>query len=121
MLLKNLQFRLLAICFVSFLSVSQLMAQFKLSAEYRPRTEFRHGYKTLFTQDDQAAFFTSQRMRLNAAYVFDKLKFGLNIQDIRVWGDVAQQNNTSNQLMLSQGWAEYMVSNAFSVKIGRQE
>lgn len=121
MLLKNLQFRLLAICFVSFLSFSQLMAQFKLSAEYRPRSEFRHGYKTLFTQDDQAAFFTSQRMRLNAAYSFDKLKFGLNIQDIRVWGDIAQQNNTSNQLMLSQGWAEYMVSNAFSVKIGRQE
>lgn len=75
----------------------------------------------MFTEDDKAAFFTSQRMRLNAAYSLDKLKFGLSIQDVRVWGDLAQQSSTSNQLMLYQGWADYMFTKQFSVKMGRQE
>lgn len=97
------------------------MAQFQLSAEYRPRTEYRHGYKAMFTNDDKTAFFTSQRTRLNAAYSLDKLKFGLSIQDVRVWGDVTQQSSTSNQLMLYQGWAEYMFTKQLSMKIGRQE
>ena len=121
MSIKHLQFRGLILCLIGALSVNHSMAQFKLSAEYRPRTEYRHGYKAMFTEDDKAAFFISQRMRLNAFYSLDKLKFGLSIQDVRVWGDVAQQSSTSNQLMLSQGWAEYMFTKQFSMKIGRQE
>jgi hypothetical protein len=121
MSVKKLQFRFLISCLMSVLSVNHLMAQFKLSAEYRPRTEYRHGYKSMFTDDDKAAFFISQRLRLNAGYSIDKLKLGFSVQDIRVWGDVPQQNATSNQLMLFQGWAEYLFTNQFSMKIGRQE
>ena len=121
MAIKNLKFRVLTISFFGILSVSQLKAQFQLSGEFRPRTEYRHGYKSMFTEDDKAAFFTSQRTRINAAYSLDKLKLGLSLQDIRVWGDVPQQNNTSNQVMLSQGWAEYLFTKQFSMKIGRQE
>lgn len=121
MSIKYLRLRFILLCLISLLSFNHLMAQFKLSAEYRPRTEYRHGYKAMFTEDDKASFFISQRMRLNAAYSLDKLKFGLSIQDIRVWGDVAQQSSTSNQLMLYQGWAEYMFSKPLSMKIGRQE
>lgn len=121
MLIRLMQSRLLILCFISVLSFNQLKAQFQLSAEYRPRTEYRHGYKSMFTDDDKAAFFTSQRMRLNGAYVQDKLKLGLSIQDVRIWGDVAQQNSTSNQVMLYQGWAEYLFTKQLSVKIGRQD
>ena len=113
--------RIFVLCLMSLLSVNQLMAQFKLSAELRPRTEYRHGYKTLFTEDDKAAFFTSQRTRLNANYSFEKLKFALSLQDVRVWGDVTQMNNTDNQLMLHQAWAEYLFTKEFSMKIGRQQ
>ena len=121
MSVKYLQFRFLSICFIIFLSAHQSMAQFQLSAEYRPRTELRHGYKSIFTTDDKSAFFTSQRTRLNASYSLDKLKLGISFQDVRVWGDVNQQNTTSNQVMLYQGWAEYMFSKQFSMKLGRQE
>lgn len=121
MSVKKTLFRFLIICFFSILSVSQLKAQFQLSGEFRPRTEYRHGYKSMFTADDKAAFFTSQRTRISAAYSLDKLKLGLSLQDIRVWGDVPQQNNTSNQVMLFQGWAEYLFTKQFSMKIGRQE
>ncbi len=96
MIFKFSYIRIFALCLLSLLSVNQLMAQFKLSAELRPRTEYRHGYKTLFTEDDKAAFFTSQRNRLNANYSFEKLKFALSLQDVRVWGDVTQMNNTDN-------------------------
>ena len=121
MSIRLLHTRLIILCLISFISANQLMAQFQLSAEYRPRTEYRHGYKSMFTADDKAAFFTSQRMRLNGAYTLDKLKFGISLQDVRVWGDVPQQNSTSNQIMLYQGWAEYMFTKQFSIKIGRQE
>lgn len=121
MSVKYLKTRLFILFIIAILNVNQLMAQFQLSAEYRPRTEYRHGYKSMFTEDDKAAFFTSQRMRLNGAYTLDKLKFGFSLQDIRVWGDVAQQSSISNQVMLYQGWAEYMFTKQFSMKIGRQE
>jgi hypothetical protein len=121
MTFRYMQLRFVMLCFLVSLSVNLAMAQFKLSAEYRPRTEYRHGYKAMFTEDDKAAFLTSQRMRLNASYNFDKLRFGLSIQDTRIWGDVPQLSSTSNQLMLYQGWAEYMFTKPFSMKIGRQE
>lgn len=121
MSINRLQYRSLMFSLMVVFSSNQLMAQFQLSAEYRPRTEYRHGFKAMLTEDDKAAFFVSQRMRLNAAYSLDKLKFGLSIQDVRVWGDVTQQSSTSNQLMLYQGWAEYMFSKQFSMKIGRQD
>ena len=120
---KNL-IKFLAICFVSFVSVNSLMAQLKMSAEFRPRAELRHGYKSLDTDADKSAFSITQRMRLNVGYTMDKLKFGVSLQDVRVWGDVPQQNTTSsatNQLMLHTGWAEHSFTNAISVKIGRQE
>ncbi len=117
----QLQLRFLILSLIILFSVNQLMAQLKVAAEYRPRTEYRHGYKSMFTEDDKAAFFTSQRMRLNGTYTMDKLKFGVSLQDIRVWGDVPQQSSTSNQVMLYQGWAEYMFTKQFSMKIGRQE
>lgn len=119
--INHFQIRFLVLFLIGALSVNHSKAQFKLSAEYRPRTEYRHGDKAMFTTDDKAAFFTSQRMRLNALYSTEKMKFGFSLQDIRVWGDVTQQSSTSNQLMLYQGWAEYLFSKPFSMKIGRQE
>ncbi len=96
-------------------------AQLKISAEFRPRTELRHGYKALVLGSDESAFSISQRTRLNFISTTDKLSYRMSIQDVRVWGDQTQMSTTSNQLMLQQAWAEYKFNSTLSMKLGRQE
>lgn len=96
-------------------------AQFDLSGEIRPRTEYRHGFKTLGFSDQEAAFQISQRSRLNANYKKDQMQAGISIQDVRLWGDVPQLVSASNHLMLHQAWFSIGFANHWSVKLGRQE
>jgi hypothetical protein len=79
---------LILLCFSSNL----IWSQFQIGAELRNRTEYRHGYKTLFADDIDPAFFNAQRTRLNTQYTTDGLKIVLSVQDVRTWGDVAQLN-----------------------------
>ncbi|WP_150451513.1 alginate export family protein [Arenibacter lacus] len=97
-------------------------AQFNLDAELRPRSEYRHGYKTLFPDNTDAALFVSQRTRLNTDYKLEGLTFYLSIQDVRVWGDVPQLNlSDENGLGIHQAWGEVLLQEGVSVKLGRQE
>jgi hypothetical protein len=108
---------------VLFIAVfaNEVKAQFNLSGEFRPRSEYRKGYKTLSATDANAAFFTSQRTRLTAVYTSENFKTGLSLQDIRTWGDVAQLNLTDNHLSVHEAWGQYFFSKEFSIKLGRQE
>ncbi|CAM1354641.1 alginate export family protein [Tenacibaculum insulae] len=97
-------------------------AQLKIDTELRPRAEYRHGFKTLFPDNANAALFTSQRTRLNIAHSIEKLNFYVSIQDVRVWGDVPQLNSADNNgLSLHQAWAEILLDANYSLKLGRQE
>lgn len=97
-------------------------SQLKIDAEIRPRAEYRHGFKTLFPDNANAALFTSQRTRLNFAHSIEKLNFYISIQDVRVWGDVPQLNSSDNNgLSLHQAWAEILLDANYSLKLGRQE
>ena len=102
-------------------SFKTVFGQFSLDAELRSRAEYRHGLKSLVNEADKAAFFVSQRSRLNAAYGSTNMRFGLSVQDIRVWGDQPQLVAVSNQLMLHQAWGEIIFNDLVSLKIGRQE
>src|SRR4249919_3599073 len=68
-------------------------AQFVVSAELRPRLEFRDGYRTLPTEDSKPAAFVSQRSRLNVAYSQKKFSLKVSLQDVRTWGDEGQTQN----------------------------
>ncbi|MDO6744629.1 alginate export family protein [Tenacibaculum soleae] len=106
------------LCLVTTLTYSQL----KIDAELRSRAEYRHGFKTLFPDNANAALFTSQRTRLNFAHSIEKLNFYISIQDVRVWGDVPQLNSSDNNgLSLHQAWAEILLDANYSLKLGRQE
>jgi hypothetical protein len=97
-------------------------SQFKVDAEIRPRAEYRHGFKTLFSDNSSAALFTSQRTRLNFSQSINKLNFYVSVQDVKVWGDVPQLNSADNNgLSLHQAWAEIFLDSNFSLKLGRQE
>lgn len=101
---------------------SQVKAQFSLSGEFRPRTEYSHGYSTLAAEDQKASVFTSQRTRLNFDYKMDLLKVGLVLQDVRVWGSQPQQvTNQDFATSVHQAWAEINFTPEISMKAGRQE
>lgn len=100
---------------------SKMLAQFTLSGEFRPRTEFRNGFKTLRPNDADPALFTSQRVRLNTKFATETYTFYVSIQDIRVWGDVAQLNVADkNGLAIHEAWG-LINFEGMSLKAGRQE
>lgn len=107
-------------------------AQLTLTGQLRTRTEFRDGQGAPLPHGSKPAFFTSQRSRLSAGYETYRLKFGLTVQDVRVWGqDVSTINRTTTQdnngFMLHEAWAEIFLTDttarnkSFSIKLGRQE
>ncbi|QIP17856.1 alginate export family protein [Spirosoma aureum] len=114
---------------------SQLNAQFSLIGQLRTRTELRHGVGNLPVKDSPMAAFTSQRARLTFGYKWDRITFGLAIQDVRVWGQDAStiSNADGNRLMVHEAWADMALINRadttmkfrpidyLSLKIGRQE
>ena len=108
------------------------LSQFSLSAQIRTRSELRDGQGAPLPKGADPSFFVSQRTRLNGLFNMYRLKVGLSIQDVRVWGqDVSTINRTTSQdnngLMLHEAWAEILLSDtankksSFNLKIGRQE
>lgn len=101
---------------------SYLMAQFKISGEIRPRTELRHGYKTLASIDISPAFFTSQRSRINLHYESQLVEYYVCLQDIRVWGDQPQLvRNDGAASSFHEAWGTFELYKEIHLKFGRQE
>lgn len=107
-------------------------AQFTVSGQLRTRSELRNGQGTPQVADTAAAFFTSQRTRLNFGYAGYRFKVYASIQDVRVWGQDASSINrvtsdANDGLMIHEAWAEISLVDTgkviknFSFKIGRQE
>ncbi|MEL6944590.1 MAG: hypothetical protein AAFO82_18165 [Bacteroidota bacterium] len=104
-----------------FLLGTELQAQFTLSAEVRPRSELRNGFKTPTSEGNVPAFFTEQRSRLYMDYAEEKYKFRLTLQDVRFWGEIPQIFKQENgNTFLSEAWGQYYFNDKFSVKAGRQ-
>lgn len=112
----------ISLSLVILLGFSEAFSQLTVSAELRPRFEYRHGYKTLFSDDADPAAFVSQRTRLNFGFKNEKIQILISPQDVRVWGDVPQLNTADeNGFSLHQAWADVLLVPDFSLKIGRQE
>lgn len=97
-------------------------AQVKVSGEFRPRTEYSHGYKSPAVKDQDASTFTSQRTRLNFDYKKGKVITRLVLQDVRVWGSQPQLvSNEEKGVSIHEAWAELFLAPEFSLKAGRME
>lgn len=119
--MKNLTIRTLAIVLCLIAVKKELAAQFTLSAEVRPRSEFRNGFKTPTSGNKEAAFFTEQRSRLNMDYAEEKYTFRLSLQDVRFWGEIPQIfKEEDGNTFLSEAWGRYFLTKKFSIKAGRQ-
>ena len=113
----------------------QSKAQLSLTGQVRTRTEVRDGLGNLSPLGATAAAFTSQRTRLIFGYKWDRVTFGMSLQDVRVWGqDAATISNADGaKLSTHEAWAELVLANSadttigfkaiqnLSLKIGRQE
>ena len=96
-------------------------AQFTLTGEVRPRSEFRNGFKTPTTSENEPAFFTEQRSRVYFDFVDKKYKFRLSLQDVRIWGENSQIfKQEDGNTFLSEAWGQFFLSPTISLKAGRQ-
>lgn len=114
------------ICFSANILSNKVNAQFQIDAKYRPRFEFRDGYRSLPTAGEEPSFSVSQLSRLNFSYLPGDLKIQFSFQDTRVWGDEQLSNSTgvygdNASIDLHEGYAEIRLYPSSWVSIGRQE
>ena len=97
-------------------------AQFSADAEFRPRTEYRHGYGSIIPEDADPGYGISTRVRLNTGYKSDVYSFYLSIQDVMVWGENRQilPKDLNNSFAVFQAWATLKLGEKVSTKLGRQ-
>jgi hypothetical protein len=111
----------LLVALLSF-SVQLIVAQFNLEGEFRPRTEYRHGFGSILTDSTDAGFAISTRLRLNGGYSTEAYEFYLSLQDVMVWGESRQlkPEDGNNSFAVFEAWASIDLGNGLSSKIGRQ-
>ncbi len=113
----------LTFLFIIMMTTVTLNAQLTLDGEYRPRTEFDHGFGTLQTQQNQMfSLSTTQRARLGIWYKAEMFNFGLQVQDVRAWGSTPQLVQGDGAFTtIHQAWGEVLLGENIKMKLGRQE
>ncbi len=94
--------------------------EFRIGLEFRPRTEFRNGYRQLRNDTTSAAFFTDQRSRLNITYLRPGFMFHTSVQDVRIWGE-RDTRSTDGTLQIFEAYVETNLAKDVAVRIGRQK
>lgn len=109
---------LVFVCFTSTVFSQTL----DVSADIRPRFEYRHGYSAPFPDDADPAAFVTQRTRLNMNYSSELLNIMVSVQDVSTWGDTRQilPIDGNDSFSLFQAWAELNINENWSTKVGRQ-
>ena len=107
---------LIVILFILFISAN---AQLKIDAEYRPRFEFRDGYKTLKPEDTDPAYFVTQRTRLNLNHTYNNVITRLSVQDYRIWGESKLKADDPG-ISVFEAYFKLKLNEYWSVTAGRQ-
>lgn len=121
--MKQVYLKILTLLAVLWVS-STYAQEFSITADFRARGEYNNGYGTLRPTPANPAGYIAERARLGFFYnnKNEKLRFGLQIQDVRAWGGTQQINiGDQNNFSLHEAWADIMFTDFFSLKIGRQE
>jgi len=97
-------------------------AQFTLDGEFRPRTEYRHGFGSIIPDNIEPGFSTSTRARLNAGFKTESYEMYLSLQDVLTWGENRQiaPVDANNSFAVFEAWANINLGSGFSTKLGRQ-
>lgn len=134
--MKKILFNKLGLVVIISIAFSNLSySQFTLVGQVRTRTEVRDGLGNLNLLTNTPSAFTSQRTRLTFGYKWDRVTFGMAVQDVRVWGQDAStiSNTDGGKFGVHEAWAEVVLANSadttvkfkliqnLSLKVGRQE
>lgn len=95
-------------------------AQLEFSGEFRPRTEFRGGYKIPISRLSDMAVVTDQRTRLITNYRKSNVEFKITAQDVRVWGNTPTVGGIGGFLGIAESWLRIDFDPKVDVCIGRQ-
>ncbi|TYZ10072.1 hypothetical protein FY528_09405 [Hymenobacter lutimineralis] len=110
-----------ALLAVALLPGPAALGQVVVSAEIRPRTELRDGFRTVNTPREKPAFFVEQRSRLNLDYGRNKVSVRLSVQDVRIWGSTSQIYKTDPNLFnVFEAYGQYQLTSRLAVRVGRQ-
>ena len=103
------------LCFFLLLSLSgRAQTNFSFNGQYMNRAEYRHGYSTLDTARQDAAFFISQRVRLISSIKLSKAEIYMSIQDVRTWGSTPNLAiDNAGLLSVHEAWAALRVNKKF--------
>jgi hypothetical protein len=104
------------------LMVKFAQAQLTLDGEFRPRTEYRHGYGNIIADGAEAGFATSTRIRLNTGFAAEGYKLYVSLQDVITWGENRQllSVDDNNSFAIFEAWADINIGSGWSTKLGRQ-
>ncbi|WP_373518582.1 alginate export family protein [Pricia sp.] len=104
------------------LSAPSIYSQFTLDGQFRPRTEYRHGFGSIIPDAADAGYAISTRIRLNTGYKFDSYEFFVSLQDVMVWGENRQllPDDENNSFAVFEAWANLKLGRGWSTKLGRQ-
>lgn len=107
--------------FIVMISLGTYAQELDANLQFRPRYEYRNGYKSPMPDGENAASFISQRSRLNFNFKQEKLKLKLTLQNIRTWGDVATTSTADkNGVAVFEAWGQYEFSQNWTARLGRQ-
>jgi hypothetical protein len=112
-------FTSIAVIFIASLGFCPVNGQTTIDAEFRPRTEFREGYRKPLSDTLNPAFVTSQRTRFNADYKSKILNARISLEDSRIWGNTDLKSNIT-KTAIYEAWFEYLITSGLSLQMGRQ-
>ncbi|MEI7662625.1 MAG: alginate export family protein [Bacteroidota bacterium] len=121
--MKKLAIKLLLLfCGLLFLP-GNLLAQFTVSGEFRPRLEYRDGYAKLRDSSMTAYPVILGRNRLIFDYKNEQFMAKFSLQHAYVFGEnnYGSDTITRNTVNIFEGWFKYNFTKVFAVKIGRME
>ena len=96
---------------------------FTLSAQLRPRLEYRNGAYRPLQEGEAPAILTNNRLRLNFDYKHsDRLHLYVSLQNVNVWGQAPQIQavDRTGGMSVFEAYAAFPLANTLNAKIGRQ-
>lgn len=93
--------------------------EFSMSAQIRPRAEYRNG--AMFPREEGAssASFISNRARLSMEYKRTGLSMKISAQHVGVWGQDPQIDK-NGRFIMNEAWAKLESKDGFFAQLGRQ-
>ena len=92
---------------------------FSISAQIRPRTEYRNGAFFPRSEETLPAAFVNNRARLSMDFKRNNLQMKMSTQHLNIWGEDSQTNR-NGRVSLNEAWAKMFFSKEFYLQLGRQ-